>query len=329
MRRRFAAAIGLATALIVVISLTTGTLNGQTRAASNQSSKKWTQLKTAWGDPDLQGIWSYASITPLERPSDQGAKEFLTAEEVAAANNEAATRADRRIADARADVELAYNAFWWDRGTSTGRTSLIIDPADGRLPKLTAEGERRRAEAAAYRRDHQWDSYEDRPLQERCITYHGVPPLPTGYNNNYQIYQTPGFVTILDENIHDARVVPLDGRPHLPPNLRLWNGDSRGHFEGNTLVVETTNYSSKTSFRFAANAETLRAVERFTRIAEDKVDYRYTIYDSSTYTKPWTVALPMTAIEGPIYEYACHEGNYGLEHVLQGARAQDKAADRK
>jgi hypothetical protein len=151
-----------------------------------------------------------------------------------------------------------------------------------------------------------------------------VPPLPTGYNNHYHIFQTPGFVTILDENIHDARVIPLDGRPHLPSGIRFWNGDSRGHWEGDTLVVDTTNYSPNTTFRFPVAPETLHAVERFTRKAADLIDYTYTIHDPTTYTRPWTVSLPMTAIDGPIYEYACHEGNYGLAHVLAGARAQER-----
>ena len=327
MGRRLASLLTLVGGVITVVWLTAPPLVGQSRAAAGKPAgpARWTATKTSWGDPDLQGIWSYASITPLERPSAQMGREFLTTEEADALNSDAATRADRRDKDPRADVEAAYNAFWWDRGKSTGRTSLIVDPPDGRLPPLTPEGERRRAEAAAYRRVHQMDSYEDRPLQERCITYHGVPPLPTGYNNNYQIFQTPGFVTILDENIHDARVIPLDGRPHLPPSIRHWSGDSRGHWEGTTLVVETTNYSPKTAFRFPVAPETLRAVERFTRVAADQIDYRYTINDATTYTRPWTVALPMTAIEGPIYEYACHEGNYGLAHVLAGARAEDKA----
>jgi hypothetical protein len=328
MIRHLTALLGLVAGVCAVAWLTALPLVGQSRAAAGASPKaaRWTPAKTSWGDPDLQGIWSYASITPLERPSAQAGREFLTTEEADALNNDAAVRADRREKDPRADVEAAYNAFWWDRGKSTGRTSLIVDPADGRLPPLTAEGERRRAEAAAFRRAHPADSYEDRPLQERCITYHGIPPLPTGYNNNYQIVQTPGYVTILDENIHDARVIPLDGRAHLPSSIRHWNGDSRGRWDGTTLVVETTNYSPKTAFRFPVAPETLRAVERFTRVAADQIDYRYTINDPTTYTRPWTVALPMTAIDGPIYEYACHEGNYGLAHVLAGARAEDKAA---
>ena len=328
MGRHLASVLGLVAGVMTVMWLTGFPLVGQSRAAAGKKSApgQWAPLQTPWGDPDLQGIWSYATITPLERPTENAGREFLTVEEADALNSLAATRADRRDADPRADVEAAYNAFWWDRGKSTGRTSLIVDPPSGRLPPLTPEGERRRAAAAAYRRAHPADSYEDRPLQERCIIYHGVPPLPTGYNNNYQIFQTPGFVTILDENIHDARVIPLDGRPHLPPNVRHWNGDSRGHWEGPTLVVETTNYSPKTTLRFPVAPETLRAVERFTRVAAGSIDYRFTIDDSTTYTRAWTVALPLTAIDGPIYEYACHEGNYGLAHVLAGARAQDREA---
>ena len=327
MRRLLRSVLTCSLAAGAILASTSLHVAGQSTATAPSSpAKTWTQTKTAWGDPDLQGIWSYATITPLERPTGAAGKEFLSDQEVAALNDAEITRNDARSSNAAADVEQAYNAFWWDRGKSTGRTSLIVDPPDGRLPALTPEGERRRTAAAA-RRAQAYDSYENRPLQERCIIYHGVPPLPTGYNNHYQIYQTPGFVTILDENIHDARVIPVNGRPHVPPTVRLWNGDSRGHWEGQTLVVETTNYSPKTTFRFLVAPETLKAVERFTRVAADRIDYRYTINDPTTYTRPWTVMLPMTAIEGPIYEYACHEGNYGLAHVLEGARAQEKRGE--
>jgi len=204
---------------------------------------------------------------------------------------------------------------------------LIVDPPDGRLPPLTPEGQRRQAAIAEQLRAHPFDSWEDRPLPERCITYHGVPPLPTGYNNTYQIFQTPGYVAILDENIHDVRGIPLDGRPHVGQNIRQWNGNSRGHWEDNTLVVETTNYSPKTTLRFPAAAETLRAVERFTRVAPDRMDYRFTIEDPTTYTRPWTAMLPMTNLpDYVIFEYACHEGNYSIRNVLSGARAQERAA---
>jgi hypothetical protein len=284
------------------------------------------QPRKPWGDPDIEGIWSYATITPLERPERFAGREFLTPEEIATLNVEAATRGDRRLDSPQADVEAAYNSFWWDRGASTGRTSLIVDPPDGRLPPLTPEGERRRAAAAAYRREHQYDSWSDRPLQERCILYHGVPPLPTGYNNHFQIVQAPGTVALLSENIHDVRIVPVDGRPAPPPALRQWNGVSRGRWEGDTLVVETTNYHEKTTFRFPVATETLRAVERFRRTGANRIDYRYTISDPTTYTRPWTVELPLNRIAGPVLEYACHEGNHSLPNVLAGARFQEQEA---
>jgi hypothetical protein len=365
MRHQLLASVGILTALVVVVSLARAPVaaptslasfvgvaeasgagaQSQTAASANATArldeakqsragvrttaapKKWTPPRTAWGEPDLEGIWSYATITPLERPAAHAGKEVLSDEEVAALDEEARTGADRRDGTAEADLARAYNALYYDRGKSIGRTSLIIDPPDGRLPPLTAEGQRRRAARAEYLRAHPADSWEDRPLQERCITYHGVPPLPTGYNNTYQIFQTPGYVAILDENIHDVRGIPLDGRPHVGQKIGQWNGNSRGHWEGDTLVVETTNYSPTTVLRFPAAPETLRAVERFTRVAADRIDYRFTVTDPTTYTRPFTVALPMTNLpDYVIYEYACHEGNYGLAHGLKGARAQEKAA---
>ena len=226
-----------------------------------------------------------------------------------------------------ADVASAYNEVWWDRGPVLNRRSLIIDPENGRLPPLTPEGQKSMEARAAARRAHgPSDSWEDRSLQERCILYHGVPPLPTGYNNNYQIVQIPGYVAILHEEIHEVRMIPLDGRPHLPSNVRLWLGDSRGHWDGNTLVVETTNFMDRANlFRFPASAD-IKVIERFTRIDADHIDYRFTIDDPATYQKPWTAILPMTKIAGPIYEYACHEGNYGMVGILAGARAEEKAA---
>jgi hypothetical protein len=323
--RRFLVALGILTALIGAAVLRPANLAGQSAAAK----KPWTLSRTPWGEPDLQGKWSYATITPLERPNGQASKEVLTGEEVAALNEGAKTDADRRDGGAEADMARAYNAYWYDRGKSIGRTSLIVDPPDGRLPALTAEGRRRLAANEEAERTHPYDSWEDRPLQERCIVYHGVPPLPTGYNNTYEIFQTPGSVVILDENIHDVRVIPLDGRPHLNPGIRQWNGDSRGHWDGNTLVVETTNYSPRTTFRFPVAAETLHAVERFTRVAADRIDFRFTITDSTTYTRPWTVSLPLAGLpDYHIFEYACHEGNYSIRNVLSGARAQEASASR-
>ncbi len=290
------------------------------------------QTRTAWGDPDLQGIWSYASITPLQRPVELAGREFLTAEEVALQNEDAATRASSERRDelsAERDLGLAYNQVWWDRGLSTGRTSLIVDPEDGRLPSLTPEGERRREARQLQRDAHPYDSWENRPLQERCMTYQRAPPVPSGYNNTYHILQVPGYVVILNEMIHDVRIVPLDGRPHASQRIRQWNGDVRGHWENDTLVIESTNYSDKTTWRgFPGAGRTLRAVERLTRIDDDSIDYRYTIDDPTTYTRPWTVELPL--VHRPdyvIYEYACHEGNYSIANVLIGARAQERAAE--
>ena len=231
MRRRWIAFLGILTVLIGVSSLARVPVarptllgrfvgvaeasgEGVQSATTRSGAKKWAPPRTPWGEPDLQGTWSYATITPLERPAEQAGRDVLSAEEVAALNAEARTSADRRDGTAEADLARAYNAFWYDRGKSVGRTSLIVDPADGRLPSLTPEGLKRQAASAEQSRAHPFDSWEDRPLQERCIIYHGVPPLPSGYNNTYQIFQTPGYVAILDENIHDVRGIPLDGRAH-------------------------------------------------------------------------------------------------------------------
>ena len=289
-----------------------------------------TALRTPWGDPDLQGIWSYATFTPLQRPEALAGREFLTPEEVAEHNLADATRAssDRRGELSRdRDLALAYDQIWWDRGTSTGRTSLIVDPPDGRLPPLTPAAARQQAALREYRRDHPYDSWEDRPLQERCMTYQRVPPVPSGYSNTYQIFQAPGQVVILNEMIHDIRVVPLDGRPRIDGRIRQWNGDGRGRWEGDTLVVETTHYRDDTTWRGFPGTRDLRAVERFTRIDADTIDYRYTIHDPATYTGPFTVELPLTSPPGyVIYEYACHEGNYSIANVLAGERALEAAA---
>lgn len=335
MRHRFLTSVGILAALIVVVSLARLPVaaeasgeGAQARAKTTAAPKKWTQPRTPWGEPDLQGTWSYATITPLERPREQAGKEILNDEEAAAVDEDAQASAERRGGTPEADLAQAYNALYYDRGKSLGRTSLIVDPPDGRLPPLTPEGQKKRAARAEQLRAHPADSWEDLPLQLRCITYHGVPPLPSGYNNTYQIFQTPGQVAILDENIHDVRWIPVDGRPHVGKKIGQWNGNSRGHWEDNTLVVETTNYSPQTTFRsFQVAGETLRAVERFTRVAADKIDYRFTINDPTTYVRPWTVALPMTNLpDYEIYEYECHEGNYALAHVLSVARAQEKAA---
>ena len=301
--------------------------SGQSARSASDSS----MFRTAWGDPDLQGIWSYATITPLQRPAAHADREFLTPEEVAQQNQGEAVRAssERRaeLAPDR-DLALAYNQEWWDRGGSTGRTSLIVDPPNGRLPSLTPEAERRQAAERESRRAHPYDSWEDRPLQERCMTYQRVPPVPSGYNNTYHILQTPGLVAIFNEMVHDVRVVPLDGRASIDERIRQWNGDSRGWWEGDTLVVETKNYRDATTWRGFPGTRALRAVERFTRVDADTIDYGYTIFDDATYVRPFTVELPLTSPPGyVIYEYACHEGNYSIANVLAGERVLEAAED--
>jgi hypothetical protein len=322
--------VGVVVAVFAVVSLGAVPAS-QAQTATQGSGDSWAAPLTPWGEPDLQGVWSYATITPLQRPTELTGREFLTDEEVAEQNIEESTRAssDRRgeLTPER-DLGLAYNQVWWDRGTSTGRTSLIVDPPDGRLPSLTPEARTTQAARQDARRARPFDSWEDRPLQERCMTYQRSPPVPSGYNNTYQILQSPGQVAILNEMIHDVRFIPLDDRAHVSARIRQWNGDSRGHWEDNTLVVETTNYSDKTTWRgFPGAGQTLRAVERFTRVDADTIDYQFTIHDAATYTRPWTVALPLTHAPGYVlYEYACHEGNYSIANVLIGARAQERAA---
>ncbi|MQA30029.1 MAG: hypothetical protein GEU82_09350 [Luteitalea sp.] len=290
--------------------------------ALKSASKDFKVGRTAWGEPDLQGVWSYATTTPLSLRDGQAAKAPQTPDEIA---EELERRASAQDSAPRAGDTGTYNEFWWDRGQSVGRPSLIVDPPDGRLPPLTPEGQKARDAAIARQRDHPADSYLDRSPTDRCIMYHGVPPLPSGYSNTYQIFQTPGQVAILDEEIHHVRLIPLDGRPHASQSIRRWNGDSRGRWEGDTLVVETTNFNDKTRLRYGGGANTV-AVERFTRIGPDLIDYRYTITDPTVFTKPFTVAIPMPRRDDKLYEYACHEGNYALEGILRGARVQEKAA---
>ena len=292
------------------------------------AKKTWTPPRTADGQPDLQGVWTNATITPLERPADLAGKAFFTPGEAAAYEKRVVENAnvDRRRSDISTDVGLAYNEAWWDRGThvvKTLRTSLIVDPADGKLPALTADGERRAAGLAEQRRLHPADGPENRSLAERCILWGtaGPPMMPGPYNDTYQIVQAPGYVAIVVGMIHDVRIIPLDARPHLPSNVRQWLGDSRGHWEGNTLVVETTNFTGKTRFRGAS--ENMRLTERFTRTDPDTILYEYTVNDPATWTKPWAAQVTMAKSDSRVYEYACHEGNYGMTGILSGARAEE------
>ena len=299
----------------IVIGLAAAAVGAQ------ETGSEWAAARTPWGHPDLQGIWDQTTGTPLERAADAGDREFLSDEE-------AAERERRRFAafDAppRAGSPGNYGSQWRDGSRNAlARTSLISDPAGGRIPALTPAGERQAAANRARRRDHPADSWEDRNLWERCIT-RGTPRLPNNYNSNVLILQTPDAVVLLHEMINETRVVPLDGRPHVPDGVRLWNGDSRGRWEGRTLVVETTNFSPRQQFR-GQPVGRLRLVERFTRSGPNRIDYEMTLDDPGTYTRPWTVVLPMTRSGGPIFEYACHEGNYGMDGILAGHRAEEAA----
>ena len=289
-------------------------------------------LRTPDGQPDLQGVWSFATITPLEKPAELAGKEFFTPKEAADYERQILKRnnMDRRDGPVEDDVRRAYNDFWWDRGTrivKTRRTSLIIDPPDGKIPSLTAAAKERQKERQNANLGHEFDGPENRPLQERCIIWAstGPPMMPTAYNNNIRILQSPGYVTILVEMIHDARVIRLDGSPHIASNVHQWRGDSRGRWEGDTLVVETTNFTGKTSFR--GSSEKMRLIERFKRMDADTLLYQYTVDDLSSFEKPWTVEIPLPRSEAPMFEYACHEGNYAMTGGLAGARAQEKNPD--
>jgi hypothetical protein len=241
---------------------------------------------------------------------------------------------DRRLeVGTETDVALAYNDAWYDRGTKTVktlRTSLIVDPPDGRIPALTPEAQKKARDRAEARRLHPADGPEDRSLNERCLltVTTGPPMLPGPYNNNYQIVQTPQSVVIFNEMVHETRSIPTDGRPHLPASVRPWKGDSIGHWEGDTLVVDTTNFSDRTNFR--GSGENLHLVERFHRVDAATLLYEFTVDDPASFTRPWSAAIASTKTEGPIYEFACHEGNYGMLGILSGARADEKkAAQRK
>ena len=295
--------------------------------------------RTAWGHPDLQGVWDFRTITPMERPEDLAGKEFLTAEEAAEIEDIRAAENAARDDQEPDDIVGNYNTFWFDRGDSvieTRRTSLVIDPPDGRIPALTPEAEQKRAAMTAARRNtgpHEptpggWvDDLGPNGLQVRCITgFNSGPPMtPGAYNNNVQIFQTPDSVVLLNEMNHNVRVVPLDGRPHL--GLRQWTGDSRGRWDGETLVIETIGFIRETSFMRGGASADLHLTERFTRVSPQILMYEATIDDPATWTRPWKYEVPMQWNPEPLYEYACHEGNYAMEVILAGARAEEAEAE--
>ena len=280
--------------------------------------------RTPWGHPDLQGTWDYRTITPLERPKEFGTREFYTDDEVKALESGAGRRMDGPPEEVRPG--LTHAQYWTDPGrflTDSRRTSLIVDPPDGRIPAMTKEGEARRGPGGQPRSNVN-ASWLDRGNQERCITY-GLPSasLPTLYNNNIQIVQTPDTAVIVHEMIHEARVVPLDGRPRLSKAITGWIGSSRGWWEGDTLVVETTNFNGKNNYRGSTTG--LRLTERYTRVNRDRLEMRLTVEDPTTWEKPWTVLLPMRPTEGEMIEYACHEGNLSMFNLLEVARDAEKA----
>jgi len=331
----------LAVAGVLAVALATSPQSrpviAQTRPPDG--GKTWSVSRTPDGQFDLEGVWDFGTITPLERPGALGTKQVFTNEEAASFEQEENRRQNRDLIDPKKgglqylpNSVIPYNEFWYERGSrivGSKRTSLIVDPPDGRIPPLTPAAQARLDEDAAAARDEQLgfvraDSYEDRSVADRCLLgFNAGPPMtPGAYNNHVQILQAPGSVALVTEMVHEARSVPLDGRPHLPPALRQYRGDSRGHWEGRTLVIDTMNFRRETSLRGSTAAT--HVVERLTRIDADTLLYEFTVEDPSTWTRPWTASIPMKKLEEPIFEYACHEGNYAMTNILSGARAQER-----
>ncbi len=322
--------------------------------ALGQPVSGWTAPRAPDGHPDLQGVWNFSTLTPLERPDEFAGKPLLTEAEAAEyvqqrIRNANADRRDGKGTERRpgedTDVARAYNDFWYDRGTTvvgTRRTSLIVDPPDGKLPPLTLEGQRRATALATFRKEGvrgPLDSAKTRPVRERCIWWEseGPPLAPMGaYNAYFQLVQNQDHVVMLMEMIHDARIIPLDSRPHLAPSIRHVLGDSRGRWEGDTLVVDTTNFRGMADFidpasfsdetDYRGSRVNAHLIERLTLVDADTLRYEYTVDDPTTWTRPWTGQQFLTRIGTPIYEYACHEGNHGIVGILSGARAEERAA---
>ncbi len=319
-------ALGVVSAL-VLSSVVAAQQSAQKPPTKGTAAKKWVTPKTGWGDPDLQGYWNSQTSTPLQRPltGELANKETISEEEA-----ETIEEKERASFDAapRTGDPGTYNAFWRDNGKALTRTSLIIDPPDGRIPPLTPSAQQRIAaeqkERAKRGPSDSPDSYEDLGPWPRCIS-RGWNGIGSWYSSNYQIFQSPGYVVVFQELIHEARIIPLDGRPHLPKSVQQWMGDSRGHWEGDTLVVDTTNFSPKTNYQ--GSRETLHLIEKYRRTDENTIDYQFTVDDPSTFTKPWTVSRPMRQVTDgvSVFEYACHEGNRAMIGILTGARMADKA----
>jgi hypothetical protein len=345
MKQRFVAASVGAFAICAVGSLSSTIVAGQTPTPASKagapSARAYVVPRTADGHPDLQGVWANNDATPLERPKELDGRKTLTDAEVSVLKRRAAELFNGETDAAFGDsVYLAvlreakefkstdtqtgnYNHFWIVDREFDNRTALITDPDDGRIPELTPQAKARQAAAAEHRRLHPADGPEDLPLSHRCVTF-GVPRLGAGYNSYFQIFQSKDSVAIGQEMIHDVRLIPLDGRPHVQSNIRQWHGDPRGRWEGDTLVVETTNFSEKSRFQGLA-AENLKVVERYTRIGPKTIQWDVTATDPTTWTKPWTATVLLRSSPDPIFEMACHEGNEGLAGALSGHRALEKA----
>lgn len=295
-------------------------------------TKPYVQPRTPDGQPDLQGYWTNSTYVPLERPNGV-TKEFYTPQEAAErAKREATRESTQTTPGTTEDVHYDFSQFGLDRSQSplshSLRTSLIYDPPDGKIPPMTEAGKRLAAQRdeSAKRLGGRWDSAQSNQLDDRCIIMRGPGPpmMDAAYNSNYQIVQAPGYVMILTEMIHDVRIIPLESRSQPSPNIRQWIGLSNGHWENNTLVIETTNFNGKNPF--SGSSENLKVIERFTRISDDVIQYTFTIDDKSVWARPWSGELPLTKTKGPIFEHACHEGNYGLYNTLLGARLEEKRA---
>jgi hypothetical protein len=342
--RCFAAMAALA--IVAVVLLAPRPVAGQAvspAAKTSAAHKPWTPPRTPDGKPDLQGVWTNNTVTPLERPKELAAKEFYTEAEL----KELAKKEHERLVQVESegqplanhsgvegaaadDVHYDFSQFGLDRGQSklawNLRTSIIVGP-DGRIPPLTPDARTRLAEIRAKAKGHEFDGPENFSLGARCIARPNVAPLlPTAYNSNLQIVQGPGYVAIETEEIHDVRMIPTDGRPHIPQSIRQWYGDSVGHWEGSTLVIDTTNFTDKSPFPGAQN---VHMIERLTRADEDTILYQFTVEDPGMWTKPWSGELPITKIDGQLYEYACHEANYPLANTLRGARVAEAEAAKK
>ncbi len=339
---RLAPALAIGTVVMTLSAVSAGGQAQTTREPTKKGTGAWAVPRMPDGQPDLQGVWVSNSATPLERPKALESRTTLTDEEVV----ELKKRADRIFKDGGSSYAAGDQVFLAalenvERHISNAtensvemidrefdnRTSAISDPPDGRIPPLTPAAQQKRAAAAAAAQRIP-EGPEDLRNDVRCITW-GVPRLGGNYGTGpysyYQIFQASGYLVLYMEVIHDARIIPLDGRPHLPQDVRQWNGDSRGRWEGNTLVVETTNFSPKSNFM--GSTENLRVVERLTRVAQDRIDYEITIDDPTTWSRPWTAMLPLRQKPEQIYEFACHEGNYSMEGALRGARADDRKAE--